>query len=167
MQQWINSKTTWVQEQVCLKRKEMRFALLLIIWNTFSRYNQKSYIMDFSSWRKSKSMLYTLDEHMSYRMFWKEGGDRTQRVRPLFFFTPKKSCFRRLALADVLRREERDKPESFDLFLSTRHPPPYMGSNVWSSACPKHPPQRLPNMFRPEFWYNFLFHLDNSTVRQF
>ena len=66
-----------------------------------------------------------------------------------FSFLPLKSCFCRLALADVLRREERDKPESFDLFLSTRHPPPYMGSNVWSSACPKHPPQRLPNMFRP------------------
>ena len=33
-----------------------------------------------------------------------------------FFFTLKKSCFRRLALADVLRREERHKPESSNPF---------------------------------------------------
>ena len=43
--------------------------------------------------RNPKSVLYTLDEHVSCWMFWEERGDRTQRVRPLFFFALKKIVF--------------------------------------------------------------------------
>ena len=140
----INFKTTWVQEQVCLKRKEILFSLLLIIQ---SLYIIKIAIKWISLNEGNLNLCFTLSSSMCLSGCFEATEPR--ELDPFSYLTHKKRLFSQACLADVLRREERDKPESFDPFLSTRHPPPYMGPNVWSSACPKHPPQRLPNMFRP------------------
>ena len=92
MQQWINFKTTWVQQQVCLKRKEILLSLLLII--------QSLYIikiaMKWISLNEGKlNLCFTLSSSMCLSRCFEATEPR--EPDPFSYLTHKKGCFRRLA----------------------------------------------------------------------